>query len=114
MNEPQAVSNITGVSTDAAKYTPESLELAKSASISTNTSRHYPGKKLFKVRPPLDLKDVMISIVDDQFVWYQRYDKVQEQIDFDKMIQDTVSSGTVEKIPKSDQKLYTLCLAPYG
>ena len=114
MNEPQAVSNLTGTS-DLAKYTPESCELPKSgSSTAAATSNKYPGKKLYKVRPPLELTDVTISKIDEEFVWFQRYDKVQAQEEFDQMVQDTLSSETIEKIPRSDQKLYTLCLAPYG
>lgn len=99
-----------------AKYTPESCELPKSGSSTsaTGSNNKYPGKKIFKVRPPIELTDVEICKIDDQFVWFQRYDKVSAQEEFDQMIQDTISSQTIEKIPRADQKLYTLCLAPFG
>ena len=66
---------------------------------------------MIQVRPSLELKSVTISEIDDEFIWIQRNDKIQEQADFDAKIDNEALGNPI--LPKDECIKNALCLAKF-
>ena len=66
---------------------------------------------MIQVRPSLELKSVTISEIDDEFIWIQRNDKIQEQADFDAKIDNEALGNAI--LPKNECIKNALCLAKF-
>ena len=52
-----------------------------------------------------------ISEIDDEFIWIQRNDKIQEQADFDAKIDNEALGNAI--LPKNECIKNALCLAKF-